>query len=81
MKMEHCQKCKKQIEVMNKKKSDYNRNETVFTENNEVSFGRREKTATINTICLCDSDYFDLLQLLADKGYITGKQSMEFYKA
>ena len=81
MKMEHCKKCKKQIEVVKPKKeiSNYSPDATKFVENNEVSFAPREKTATIHTEHYCNSCYYNLLDLLAEKGFITHKESQEWY--
>lgn len=81
MKMEHCKKCGKQIEVLKTKKeiTNYSRDRTKFKENNEVTFAPREKSASVHTEHYCNSCYYDILYLLADKGFITHENASEYY--
>lgn len=81
MKMEHCHKCKKQIEVPKSRKeiTNYSSSPTKFKENNEVSFAPREKTASIHTNHYCNNCYYEILDLLQSKGFITGEECQEFY--
>lgn len=80
MKMEHCKKCKKQIEVVKPKKeiSSYSKDLTKFIENNEVSFAPREQSASVYTEHYCNGCYYDILYLLADKGYITHDDASKY---
>jgi len=68
MKLEHCQKCKKQIEFRDKKNP--NHRDDIRSQMNKIETARRSRSASVYTFWYCD-DCWSLLEiLLNDKKYI-----------
>jgi len=69
MKLEHCHKCKKQLEFAKKKSeiNSYDNSETRMTDNCELKMYKDNSGATFN---YCNGCYYDLKMLLSVKGFI-----------